>query len=916
MDTFERVILVHGTGASAASASGQAWWQDQGPLWRRLSEKSGGKLRPEAFIWSGANSESARRDAGVKLYERLRDIEAEGHDVHLVGHSHGGSVIWHALNEFNAVPGQFEKVVRSWSSVGTPFLAYGLRVPRVCFRFLALVFSAVYLSLLAISTRDVEFTYAFRDEPFSTAAWLLLAAAPMAILLVSAVSLLPAAKYLWRRKRSSGALVSRDGATRYLSLWSTQDEPIVGLGASGSFSIKVFEEAPAAPVRRAGSLLHPIASGVNQFVNNAISRAVQGSSIDHLELRSTSNFPHPSLAQRPLPSRLDEQLIEQANEHSASLGKRVRELLLSGRDPVSGFSDLQIAAGRAMTFKELVHTTYFALDGCVELLLLHIQVNSRAEIDFVPTAEAASAYADRFLEHGEGEKVLPVVLPSNRMGFLVGLAAAALLTVLGLIGFAHGALYQVALAPTTAGHQLREIVTGPLLSEALGSAQFGVAESEQERILQSYLSAVIHANKLPLLLDASQKLESEYLTARFQIIALPLANEELRRLGQPEIALAMESVSARAATKRGCTESEPESGTCAVRMNESVADLLDRRKRSAQDEEPRPAVQYKIDRADRKTLQSFLSNFPVDSFVIEKTIRQPMTEVMFDTLERHLCSGLSTGSPPPPIAKDDLSRLKPVMRAVLGKPQERVPERVARWIEKVMKDQAFCDPSAGSSDLKADAAAMAAIHTLTLVVADWLFEKYPKEAYKLATKVRLRISPYRGEYDHTESRASGEFADWFQRHGYLIDALKVSRELPRGARLVRRIAFFKLAACLNWQGHSSWGPLFAKFGYESESLARSYGKQAEALEVLVAEALFHASASDWRSAAVTVCLQCDQATRLAVAMKTIPALATSPLPPEVAGQCPTLNMDEVSRLVVDEDEALERDQPWIEIERK
>ncbi len=97
----EVIILVHGTGASAPTCTGTAWWQSDGELWPLIAKISAGKLTPEAFIWSGANSERARRDAGSALCHRLRQLEREGRGVHLVGHSHGGSVIWHALNQFH-----------------------------------------------------------------------------------------------------------------------------------------------------------------------------------------------------------------------------------------------------------------------------------------------------------------------------------------------------------------------------------------------------------------------------------------------------------------------------------------------------------------------------------------------------------------------------------------------------------------------------------------------------------------------------------------------------------------------------------------------------------------------------------------------------------------------------------------------
>ena len=51
----------------------------------------------EVFHWSGENSERSRIKAGRDLLEYLLALESAGRGYHLIGHSHGGSVIWHAL---------------------------------------------------------------------------------------------------------------------------------------------------------------------------------------------------------------------------------------------------------------------------------------------------------------------------------------------------------------------------------------------------------------------------------------------------------------------------------------------------------------------------------------------------------------------------------------------------------------------------------------------------------------------------------------------------------------------------------------------------------------------------------------------------------------------------------------------------
>ena len=80
----------------------------------------------EVFRWSGENSERARIKAGRKLLAHLESLEAKGQGYHLVGHSHGGSVIWHTLQLATSQRKSLDHL-RSWATVGTPFLHYRTR---------------------------------------------------------------------------------------------------------------------------------------------------------------------------------------------------------------------------------------------------------------------------------------------------------------------------------------------------------------------------------------------------------------------------------------------------------------------------------------------------------------------------------------------------------------------------------------------------------------------------------------------------------------------------------------------------------------------------------------------------------------------------------------------------------------------
>ncbi|MFD8804337.1 alpha/beta fold hydrolase [Streptomyces sp. NPDC059597] len=96
----ELVILVHGTFAGDESDEGDRWWQRGSSTWRALTKTlPKGTRLPDGrlFHWTGANTQSERLSASMDLLVRLIDLERQGIRYHLVGHSHGGSVIWEAL---------------------------------------------------------------------------------------------------------------------------------------------------------------------------------------------------------------------------------------------------------------------------------------------------------------------------------------------------------------------------------------------------------------------------------------------------------------------------------------------------------------------------------------------------------------------------------------------------------------------------------------------------------------------------------------------------------------------------------------------------------------------------------------------------------------------------------------------------
>ncbi|MCI5048414.1 MAG: hypothetical protein MRY59_13010 [Aquisalinus sp.] len=119
------IVTVHGTNAGDESDTGDQWWQQGSEFQNKLSEyveAPDGHLEFKPFHWGvGPNSELKRRDAGNDLRRTMLELEKEEEPYAVIGHSHGGSVLNHALFSVYAKNLSLPKM-KSWVTVGTPFI--------------------------------------------------------------------------------------------------------------------------------------------------------------------------------------------------------------------------------------------------------------------------------------------------------------------------------------------------------------------------------------------------------------------------------------------------------------------------------------------------------------------------------------------------------------------------------------------------------------------------------------------------------------------------------------------------------------------------------------------------------------------------------------------------------------------------
>ena len=122
-----KLITVHGTGAGDTSPTGDKWWQLGSAFLDEFGKRidlDPANVEVVPFQWKdGPNSEEMRRQASRHLFAEVRKLEKSGTPYHLIGHSHGGSVIYNMLLHSVKKKTRLEHL-QQWCTVGTPFLDY------------------------------------------------------------------------------------------------------------------------------------------------------------------------------------------------------------------------------------------------------------------------------------------------------------------------------------------------------------------------------------------------------------------------------------------------------------------------------------------------------------------------------------------------------------------------------------------------------------------------------------------------------------------------------------------------------------------------------------------------------------------------------------------------------------------------
>lgn len=436
MTKDEVVILVHGTFAGDPADEGSKWWQKGSDAWVQLEDAlPNGVTMDHVFHWDkGPNSQRSRMEAGHKLLQRLYELEGRDHGYHLVGHSHGGSVIWECL-KLAALHGRHREKggqdsrshdldnLRSWTTIGTPFLEFvpagrgGIPMPvppkgkgrrllklfmkpaRLAIRFIDLILflmvaAIVVLFPIGIITAFIQdYTNTADVSPYLFLAMVLAMFAYAGVVLVGASAFMKFAEATQAMTRwLNSNLALRTFGEKWLGIVSKEDEALAALGASIDLHLPVIEErlpdkkgmkvfysdSLFRSVRWLRNRLNPIYNSFvpsfgNRFISRQIASSIQGNDWPGCVAASATTNPCADPEFSPvLPKKVDEEVISLANHRAAEVIPEVRSLLYT----FDG-GNLQLPADlKADPTSGLVHNSYFSVPGVIELIASHIQLTT------------------------------------------------------------------------------------------------------------------------------------------------------------------------------------------------------------------------------------------------------------------------------------------------------------------------------------------------------------------------------------------------------------------------------------------------------------------------------------------------------------------------------------------------------------
>ncbi|MEM7426027.1 MAG: hypothetical protein AAF441_08025 [Pseudomonadota bacterium] len=505
----ERVLLIHGTFAGEECTKApvreeeatqaetlsrpetnqpprkERWWHDGGDFWNTLADSLGEDFELEPYLWPkspgrrsewphepeyGPNSELVRRKSALELFDYLKELEASDDETgyHLVGHSHGGSVVWLALQNAERNGVKLRKL-RSWTTVATPFFRFRANWYEWLNTLPVLVFAVLVVALGWSNAEPFSNWYAEAPkkhwhQPFSQLpASLLVVPIGLILLLLPSVRFF---KWLGRRRalrklNSSEIEAISEYRDRWLGIYSQEDEAINGLNGSLRVQWNI--------VPRTGPLYQLAAPLSDSFIRFQLKSRFQGSDLPGHSLLSVSRGLGPvSPVWRRMNTELEEAQLESVEDSASSILQELRKTLQDTAEAGKGegveLEDLM----RLPIWDAAIHNSYFKNPKLRTAIALHILKNTDVEAGRW-TAISDDVVEKWYAESRPGKRVTGAAKPKSALNqkrnnadhLRIGLSysAAFMIVVLAVVWIPYLIGLRPLLSQYDTGYQARTIIS-------------------------------------------------------------------------------------------------------------------------------------------------------------------------------------------------------------------------------------------------------------------------------------------------------------------------------------------------------------------------------------------------------------------------------------------------------------------------
>jgi hypothetical protein len=394
------VVLIHGTFAKNVT---DLWSRTDGPFAEDLRKQFPADVEIRRFDWfseqqrldaareltqvgssglavdskaalvgqaMGPNSEAERRANGLALYEVLLRLEEEKRPYHLAAHSHGGSVVWHALCR-SAQVGSELKFLQSWSTFGTPFLTFA-PTPTSIFRVLAWSFMLIAAALLG---RSMLYELLWRPGDSAQAIVARLNWLDLILLVTAAVTLLAGvcapilAGIGWMAVRRKDVKQRQEVETRAAEwyagkarhYWHNEDEVMFLMRLS-------FATAPIITPQKALFKIGAIRQVSDEYVWRTLGNFLHGNDVTGLSLISVSRHPPAVEISRNRLGDADQKALLTEVDLEAGKTLAAMRAKLSSLSGLPTWEERIKVVDELFRWTEVIHTSYYRMPMFPKLL--------------------------------------------------------------------------------------------------------------------------------------------------------------------------------------------------------------------------------------------------------------------------------------------------------------------------------------------------------------------------------------------------------------------------------------------------------------------------------------------------------------------------------------------------------------------